>query len=177
MDDEDYRLFWLNGMAGGGKSIIAQTVAEYAFALGLLGASFFCSRDSADRSNIKLIFPSISFQLAYRFPDFRAQVLSTLRSDPDISHASISVQFDKLIVEPLKATGLSTIVVLDALDECNDDEPVSTILSLLSRQIQSMPNVKIFITSRPSPNLRILDPVTPASNKGFHSPWNCGITG
>ena len=62
------RVFWLNGLAGTGKSTIAQTFAEITFADGKLGASFFCSRDFEDRSNIQAIFPTLAFQLAYRYP-------------------------------------------------------------------------------------------------------------
>ena len=52
-------IFWLNGLAGTGKSTIAQTFAETAFADGKLGASFFCSRDFEDRSNLQAIFPTL----------------------------------------------------------------------------------------------------------------------
>ena len=44
-------VFWLSGLAGTGKSTIAQTVSERIFADGQLGASFFCSRDFEDRSD------------------------------------------------------------------------------------------------------------------------------
>ena len=64
-DKQDHRVFWLNGLAGTGKSTIAQTFAEITFADGILGASFFCSRDSEARSNLKSIFPTLAFQLAY----------------------------------------------------------------------------------------------------------------
>ena len=40
---QSQRVFWLNGLAGTGKSTIAQTFAETSFADGKLGASFFCS--------------------------------------------------------------------------------------------------------------------------------------
>ena len=40
---QDKGVFWLNGLAGTGKSTIAQTFAETTFADGILGASFFCS--------------------------------------------------------------------------------------------------------------------------------------
>jgi len=43
MNKWEQRIFWLNGLAGTGKSTIAQTFAEMAFADGKLGASFFCS--------------------------------------------------------------------------------------------------------------------------------------
>ena len=42
-DKQGQCVFWLNGLAGTGKSTIAQTFAEMAFAEGRLGASFFCS--------------------------------------------------------------------------------------------------------------------------------------
>src|SRR5882762_9027111 len=64
--EQEQHVFWLNGLAGTGKSTIAQTVAETAFADGKLGASFFCSRDFADRCNLHAIFPTLAFQLAYQ---------------------------------------------------------------------------------------------------------------
>ena len=64
-NEQDHRVFWLNGLAGTGKSTIAQTFAEITFADGDLEASFFCSRDFEDRSNIQGIFPTLAFQLAY----------------------------------------------------------------------------------------------------------------
>ena len=65
------RVFWLNGLAGTGKSTIAQTFVDTTFADGKLGASFFCSRDFEDRSNLQRIFPTLAFQLACKYPDFR----------------------------------------------------------------------------------------------------------
>jgi adenylylsulfate kinase-like enzyme len=47
-DEQEQRVFWPNGLAGTGKSIVAQTFAEMMFAGGKLGASFFCSRDFED---------------------------------------------------------------------------------------------------------------------------------
>ena len=49
-DEQDKRVFWLNGLTGTGKSTIAQTFAEISFANGILGASFFCSRYYEDTS-------------------------------------------------------------------------------------------------------------------------------
>ena len=53
-------VYWLNGLAGTGKSTIAQTIAERTFADGRLGASFFCSRDFEDRRNLQSIFPTLA---------------------------------------------------------------------------------------------------------------------
>ena len=154
-DENDRRIFWLNGLAGTGKSTIAQTVAETAFADGKLGASFFCSRDFEDRSNLQAIFPTLAFQLAFRYPPFRQTLLQVLKVYPDVGRDSLSSQMEKVIVVPLKATGISTlIIIIDALDECRDEEPASAILSILSRYVNEIPNVKFFITGRPEPRIR-----------------------
>ena len=159
-------VYWLNGLAGTGKSTIAQTTSQRLFADGRLGASFFCSRDFKDRSDLRLIFPTLSFQLAYRYPDFRSVLVPLLQSNPDIGYESLCNQMEKLIIAPLKEKGISTVIVIDALDECTDDEPQSAILSVMGRLVEEIPQVKFFITGRPEPRiqsgfrLRLLRPLT-----------------
>ena len=77
-------VFWLLGLAGIGKSTIAQTFAEVNFADEKLGAGFLCSRDFEDRSDIQKDFPSLAFQLAYRYSKFRKGFLPVLKANPDI---------------------------------------------------------------------------------------------
>jgi len=153
-DEQDHRVFWLNGLAGTGKSTIAQTFAEISFADGKLGASFFCSRDFEDRSNLQTIFPTLAFQLAYRYLPFREQLVQVLRANPDVGRESLCSQMERIIVRPLKATRVRTLIIIDALDECKDEEPASAILSMLSRYVDEIPNVKFFITGRPEPRIR-----------------------
>ena len=152
--EQEQRVFWLNGLAGTGKSTIAQTVAETAFADGKLGASFFCSRDFADRSNLQAIFPTLAFQLAYQYPLFRGELLRVLKAHPNAGRGSLCSQMEKLIVRPLKAGCISTLIIIDALDECKDEEPASAILSILSRCVDEIPDVRFFITGRPEPRIR-----------------------
>jgi hypothetical protein len=54
---QDQPVFWLNGLAGTGKSTIAQTFSGTATNDGIPGASFFCSRDYLERKVLKDIFP------------------------------------------------------------------------------------------------------------------------
>ena len=154
MDDKDQRIFWLNGLAGTGKSTIAQTFSEISFADGKLGASFFCSRDFEDRSNLQAIFPTLAFQLAYRYPHFRKQLLQVLKANPDVGRESLSSQLEKVILRPFTATKIPTLIIIDALDECKDKEPASALLSVLSRHVHEIPEVKFFITGRPEPPIR-----------------------
>ena len=153
-DDRDQRVFWLNGLAGTGKSTIAQSFAQTSFSDGKLGAGFFCSRDFEDRSNIQKIFPTLAFQLACQFPQFREELLPVLRTNPNIERDSLCSQLETLIIGPFKTTRIQTLIIVDALDECKDEEPASAILSVLSRYIDQIPGVKFFITGRPEPRIR-----------------------
>ena len=152
--EQEQHVFWLNGLAGTGKSTIAQTLAETTFADRKLGASFFCSRDFTDRSNLQAIFPTIAFQLAYQYSGFRKELLRVLKARPDVGRESLCSQMGKLLVGPLKASRVSTLIIIDALDECKDEEPASAILSVLSRYVDKIPHVKFFITGRPEPRIR-----------------------
>jgi hypothetical protein len=148
-DEQDQRVFWLTGPVGTGKSTIAQTFAETAYAGENLGASFFCSRHFEDRSDLRTVFPTLAFQLASRYPNFRKELLQVLKTRPDVGRGSLYSQMKKLIVGPFKATDISTLIIIDALDECRDVEPASAILSVLSRYVDEIPNVKFFLTGRP----------------------------
>ena len=153
-DEQDKRVFWLSGLAGTGKSTIAQTFAEMSFADAKLGASFFCSRDFEDRSNLRSILPTLAFQLAYRYPRFREELLPVLMAGHDVGRESLCSQMEKLIVHPFQAVQIPTLIIIDALDECRDEEPASALLSVLSHYIHEIPRVKFFITGRPEPRIR-----------------------
>ena len=147
-------MYWLNGLAGTGKSTIAQTTAERVFADGQLGASFFCSRDFEDRSNLHFIFPTLAIQLARKYAALRSILIPLVQSDPGVAHGSLYEQMRRLIVQPLKESAISTVVVIDALDECKDKEPTSAILSVLGQFVFEIPQVKFFLTGRPESHIQ-----------------------
>ena len=165
-DPEERRVFWLNGLAGTGKSTIAQTFSEMVAQNGSLGASFFCSRDYLDRKELKNIFPTLAYQLACRYPSFRSQIVQTIRRDPLVAQNSLISQLKDLVVDPLRLTDISCVIVIDALDECIDDQPASAILSVLGRHVKQLSSVKLFITGRPESRIRtgfrlpLLEPLT-----------------
>jgi len=61
---------------------------------------------------------------------------------------------ETLIVGPFQATKIPTLIIIDALDECRDEEPASALLSVLSCYVDKIPLVKFFITGRPEPRIR-----------------------
>jgi hypothetical protein len=150
------RIFWLCGKAGTGKSTISRTVAQKLDDDGLLGASFFFRRGRADRSHAKLLFPTIARQLADLFPDFAQLVAAALDQDSLLCDRYLKTQFDCLLLKPLQNvnqdsfSSTSIVLVIDALDECDNSESIKTMLLLLSR-VEAITSVRlrIFVTSRP----------------------------
>ena len=79
---------------------------------------------------------------------------------------SLISQLEDLIVGPLSSSNISCVIVVDALDECIDDQPASAILSVLGRHAKQLSFVKFFVTGRPEPRIRtgfrlpLLEPLT-----------------
>jgi len=153
-DTRDQNIFWLNGLAGTGKSTIAQSFSEIVVKDGFLGASFFCSRDYLDRRELKNIFPTLAYQLACHYPHFRTHIIRIIKRDPTLAHTSLISQLENLLVDPISEAKASCVIVIDALDECNDDQPASAILSVLGQYASQLSSVKFFITGRPEPRIR-----------------------
>ena len=142
----------LDGLAGIGKSTVARTVAQEMHRRSLLGASFLFSRGEDDRKSAKLFFGTIAFQLSQYSQEIALCIGEALERKPDASGKQLQDQLQDLIVQPLqscKQVSKSTIlIVIDALDECNAQD-AERLLSLFLREIHKVPNLKIFITTRP----------------------------
>ncbi|KAF8672901.1 WD40 repeat-like protein [Rhizoctonia solani] len=143
---------WMNGMAGTGKTTIAYTVCSKLDKSNRLGASFFCSRAIAECRQVKHIIPSIAYQLAKFSRPFRRALADVLEEDCDTHTQALNVQYQKLIIDPLKAVEKSLpedfIVVVDALDECESLTAVEQILELLLSTTHTLP-IRFLISSRP----------------------------
>ncbi|KAE8334733.1 hypothetical protein BDV24DRAFT_172015 [Aspergillus arachidicola] len=153
-------IFWLNGMAGTGKSTIARTVAQSFKEQGLLGATFFFKRGEADRGNAKHLISTIIKQLVTSHRGLVPHILNVIKNDLNISSKFLSEQFDKLLYQPLlklHLNQLSTIViVIDALDECDREDDIGVVLRLLFKlQYIKSVHVRIFLTSRPELPIRL----------------------
>ncbi|KAL4949059.1 hypothetical protein BDW69DRAFT_198408 [Aspergillus filifer] len=116
-------IFWLNGLAGTGKSTVARTMARKFQQKGLLGASFFFKRGEGDRGNATKLFPTITGQLLDRNPELQPAVIRAIQDDPKISSKPLKEQFEKLLLQPLQGLGSAVhknsvlVIVIDALDE------------------------------------------------------------
>ncbi|KLO15722.1 hypothetical protein SCHPADRAFT_246730 [Schizopora paradoxa] len=160
-DREQPNIFWLQGLAGIGKTTIARTVAKWADDNGILGASYFFARDEVDLRDPRLVFTTLAFQMARSDENFLRSVAKAIEDDPDIAHKEIEHQFDNLIEKPLQSKSDSTtswkimVLVIDALDECEDHARVEAILNSIVYHITSMrSSIRVFITSRPEAHIR-----------------------
>ncbi|CUA67694.1 putative WD repeat-containing protein alr3466 [Nostoc sp, PCC 7120] [Rhizoctonia solani] len=146
------RTCWMNGMAGTGKTTIAYSVCSQLEKDSQLGASFFCSRAIQSCCQVKNIIPTISYQLARFSLLFRRALDKVLQSHPDVQTRALSIQYKKLLVEPMQESQLSlptdVVVVIDALDECENENSLGQILDLLLSNSSTLP-IKFLVSSRP----------------------------
>ncbi|KAG8703953.1 hypothetical protein FRC09_003852 [Ceratobasidium sp. 395] len=157
-DSESQRIYWLNGMAGTGKTTIAYSLCERLQDDGKLAASFFCSRQLPTCRDVDRILPSIAFQLSLFSLPFRHAVSSALQKYLDAHNQPVDLQFESLVAAPLREVRdtlpADLVIVVDALDECEDARGVSKMLFALLQNSLDLP-MKVFVTSRPEQ--RILD--------------------
>jgi WD40 repeat protein len=153
-------VFWLNGLAGTGKSTIARTICEHFAKTGLLGASFFFSRQLAERRHAPNVVRTIAYQLARKQAVFADALSATLQDAPDLASAEgLQRLTTELLFNPAGVTAADTrlLLVIDALDECNEDSsgrPGGELLPLLLRGLlQLSGRIKLLLTSRAEPEI------------------------
>ena len=167
-DSDNLELFiWIFGAAGGGKTAIAQTIAEIYAAFGSLAASFFFSRTTAGRKGFNQFVPTLAYQLALHIPEIHENISLAIERDPAVFSRSLATQMQVLIVQPLNAAAndpikreimeeRGNVVVLDGLDECGDGRSQREVLEVLSAQVKLLEVPIIFlITSRPEQQIRV----------------------
>ncbi|KDQ59660.1 hypothetical protein JAAARDRAFT_95738, partial [Jaapia argillacea MUCL 33604] len=155
-------ILWLHGPAGSGKSTIALTVcSKFAIKDKLrdappprrqLAASWFFSRD-ANCTTTRGFFTTIAYHLAQSQEFLRGDLEKTLKNDPTIVHQNRKVQLTKLILDQIRPWAESLrrpiIVVVDALDECTDEDAQNLVEVLVdSFQGDRHLPIRFILTSR-----------------------------
>jgi hypothetical protein len=168
-DATQFLIYMLSGLAGIGKSTVAQTIAERAANLGILGASFFFLRNEADRRNAEKFITTIAFQLCVYNKQFAEAIGNALTEGRGAAATSKDPeqQLEALILQPLrhlmKSRCQPVVIIVDALDEC-EDRDVPAVLKALSLLVQALPSFKVILTTRPQPHI----PVSPEVQKIFY---------
>ncbi|KAJ7190110.1 hypothetical protein GGX14DRAFT_546974 [Mycena pura] len=147
-------VLWLRGVAGSGKSTISTTISKYFRDLKRLGAFIFFSRNNPGNSHPKAVVHRMAYGMAESNIQFRKALYDVLAADPTILDATLSEQFEKLLLQPLRETESyicgPIIIILDALDECSDEKSLRLLVDLIANKFPQLPAVfRFFITSRP----------------------------
>ncbi|KAG8742670.1 hypothetical protein FRC10_001026 [Ceratobasidium sp. 414] len=167
------KVYWMNGMAGTGKTTIAYSFCERLDDTKQLAASFFCSRHLPGCRDPTRIVPTIAYQLARLFRPYHDTLCPAIINNPDIGTAHVKKQFKKLIWEPLRTMDKAVppgclVFVVDALDECSDPTRARYFADELLQCPPDSP-IKFFITCRPDPILNDrLSTMRQASRSIFH---------
>jgi WD40 repeat protein len=150
-------------------------VARRYHAEGRLAASFFFARGGGDCSHAGLFVTSIARQLAdNKALGMHQRIRSSLEEHSQIAKQTLQDQWTQLVVQPLSKHEKSSdprtfLVVIDALDECEEEGSIGLLLRLLP-QIGGCRNirVRILVTSRPETPIRHgFDRMETATHQGF----------
>ncbi|EKM81429.1 hypothetical protein AGABI1DRAFT_36621, partial [Agaricus bisporus var. burnettii JB137-S8] len=157
---DDWKMLWVRGSAGTGKSAVAQSFADSCEEEGLLGASYFFSR-TAGRDKLETVVPTLAYQLARSVPEYHSLIEHHLAKDQILLRNSPPVQFRKLIIEPFailqrERPRKPIVVILDGLDECRGEKAQREILELITNAIRTNPDLPLrwLIFSRPEAHLK-----------------------
>ena len=172
--DNDKRavICWLNGPAGYGKSALAQTIAEGYSAEGRLLGSFFFLRGAGERSHISRLIPTLAYQISLSFPAVKPSLEKALMDEPALLGSTVSLahRFQKLILEPMHLNTVllpyssedvscfvkKQIIVIDALDECDDKAEMADFIDILLSASSGWTHLpfQILLTSRVEEHIR-----------------------
>ncbi|KAF4612642.1 hypothetical protein D9613_011794 [Agrocybe pediades] len=164
-DPTGAKVFWLNGMAGTGKTTILYTFCQWLEENSRLGGNFFCSRGSGSCRSLNKILPSLAYQLAHYSAAFRSQLCTILEDYQSPQTLNVGSQFKWVLETPLEkskeAIPEGVVMVIDALDECESALETRLFLETLLKLVHRLP-VKIIVASRPEPII-----ITKMQSPGF----------
>jgi hypothetical protein len=165
-NSSEKQVYWLTGVAGTGKTTVAQSVARMATEHNFLKATFFFSHASEDRRDYRKVIPTLAYQLAC-YKTLCGEIVAAIDADKDVGTAITSIQAQRLLfdaIRPLRIDSASRLlIVLDALDESKTDinrQHGGDFIPILLAGLKEFPFVRVFLTSRPEPSIAtmFLDP-------------------
>ena len=149
---DSQRVFWVQGVAGSGKSAITHTIAQKLQSEGLLSSAFFFNRDIASRNTPQMLFTTIARDLARFHSGVAEDITAFLEKEPSLASSSLSRQFEAFILNPFRRRSQDhpILIVIDALDESIHDDLDTELLTILRDGAAKLPHYfRILITSRP----------------------------
>ncbi|EGO20274.1 hypothetical protein SERLADRAFT_418007 [Serpula lacrymans var. lacrymans S7.9] len=158
-DPSAKNILWIKGSPGAGKSAIASSLNSQLSNKGILGGFFSFRRGDASLSNPAALWRTIAHELAQFDLRIASTIIETLKSGRlNPQRPNIKDHFNSLIVESLNANygedqqhHTYPVIVVDALDECDDSSGESqreALLDTLTQWSKLSKAFKLIITSR-----------------------------
>jgi hypothetical protein len=152
------QIFWLRDAAGTGKTTIAVTVAQTWIQEERLAGRFFFTPNTkrlGGMNIIDILCTTLAKDMAELQPSLKSAVEAAIQSTSP-THFDLESQFDRMIIAPLKTVATPLFLIIDALDNCEEDEGNNTrgkLIEIILRLLPTAPNVRLFLTSRPLPDI------------------------
>ncbi|KAG8756269.1 hypothetical protein FRC14_003210 [Serendipita sp. 396] len=141
------QLWWLTDVAGAGKSTIAKHLSTEWKHQGRLAGCYFFNKNRPETTNKQGFCDTLAAQMANNQPQLRSLITHAIKEiGPILSMCPFEEKLDKLVIQPMSNVAL--VLVIDALDEC-DERDRAIILHKLLSSLPQAPQLKILITSRP----------------------------
>jgi len=147
--------YWFYGLPGIGKTSLAHSICESLHHRKHLGGAFFGRRDDPNLSELSNVIPTLINSLAGVFPPFRTIVADRLRNDRNLTSRSMKHSLFLDFIQGLpRHPDRPLVFVIDALDECGNDQGRLVLLKSLTDTTAHAPWLKIIITSRPEVDIQ-----------------------
>ena len=146
---------WVNATAGFGKSAITLTIAQWCAKEGILGSSYFFLRGLGDRSKVSSLVPTLAYHLSQSLPSTKSFIEEQLKDEPNTLRQPVTYQFQKLLIDPFRLSNKSflphkipaAIIIIDALDECDNRILMAEFVEVVIAEENSWP-FRIIFTGR-----------------------------
>ena len=155
LEKNEGNMYWIYGLPGIGKTLLAHSMCASLHEEKHFVGAFFCQRDGSDLRKPRNILPTLIYKLAKMFPPFRTIVAEHLRSDTNLTPESMKDSLFLDFIRDLPRHPKQALVfVIDALDECGDDQGRRMLLRSLADAAAYAPWLKFIITSRPEVDIQ-----------------------
>src|SRR5258706_5795698 len=147
--------YWIYGLPGIGKTSLAHSICQTLDERNQLVGAFFCQRDDTSSSEPRNILPTLIYKLAGISPSVRRIVSERLRSNQNLTTESMkdTLFLDLILSLPCQPNERPLAFVVDALDECGNNQSRPYVLKSLTDAAALAPWLKIIITSRPEADI------------------------
>ncbi|KAK4444616.1 hypothetical protein QBC34DRAFT_182549 [Podospora aff. communis PSN243] len=151
-DAEEPRIFWLYGNPGVGKSFLAKYVIDHVVSLGFDCSYFFFRAGDKGYSTLRGCLLSLAWQMAESNAFVRDTFLEMSESETGFDQDNFQSIWRTLFISGIfqtKRLVKPQFWVLDGLDECSNHIELFPLLAKISSTFR----LKIFLSSRPSPDI------------------------